>query len=79
MLRKANIEAVAGAVDEVTERDGLTRGEALYVFTSMILTSLEGASEDVRDVLRDAVVESLKDSSVSPLAKCLLASKGSTH
>lgn len=79
MLRKANIEAVAGAVDEVTERDGLTRGEALYVFTSMILTSLEHAEADVRVVLRDAVVDSLKDNSVRPLAKCLLSAKGSTH
>lgn len=79
MLRRANIEAVAGAVDQVTERDGLTRGEALYVFTSMMLTSLENAEKDVRDVLRDAVIDSLKDNSMRALASVLREARRSEH
>jgi hypothetical protein len=61
------VERVAEAVDSVTEQHGLSRGEALWVFTAMLQTTLAGASPDVRDALRAAVVESLNRNSLRPL------------
>ena len=61
------VERVAQAVDEVTEHHGLSRGEAIWVFTAMLVASLEGASPEGQDVLREAVIDSLNAGSLRPL------------
>lgn len=72
VLRRENVEAVAEAVDAITDAKGLRVGEALWVFTSMLLTTLKAADMDVRDHLRNAVVASLDNYSERPLAKVLV-------
>lgn len=74
ILNVKRVEGVAAAVDAVTEADGLNCGEALWVFTSMLTTTLEAADEEVRDAMRDAVIESLRAKSLKPLAELMSVS-----
>ena len=71
MIRQQRIENVAGAVDAVTEKHGLNRGEALYAFTSMLLTTLEETSPDVREAFCQAITASLEQNSIKPLSELL--------
>lgn len=62
------VELVAEAVDKVTDHHGLSCGEALWVFTAMLNTTLAAAEEgDVRDALRSAAVDALEQNSLRPL------------
>lgn len=77
MISIERVERIASAVDEITDEYGLNRGEALLAFTSMLLTTLEDCSSDVRDVLQEAVAESLRTKSCVPLHQCLAVRKPS--
>lgn len=79
-LRRENVEMVAAAVDEITDQHGLTKGEALYVLTSMLITTVE-ATEDtqLRDLFKDAVTASIMREAMTPLVNLIMRGNKDKH
>lgn len=76
VARMTRIDRVAEAVDEVTRRYGLSKGEAIYAFTGMLQVTLRAAiSESVRQAMTDAIVEALRQRSVRPLIAAGIVSR----
>lgn len=69
MTSQQRVELVVAAVDGVTAAHGLSRGEAVWAFTAMLMTALKDASPDGRDALREGVSESLETMSLKPLVR----------
>lgn len=76
-ISRERVEQIAAAVDEITDRDGLNCGEALYAFTFMIIGTLAVTSPDVRAMMARAVTDSIQVGDTAPLAKLITGRKTS--